>query len=160
MQVTRTQVMIPIVFVAILIQVHLPIYFDILGHFDLALLMVIYIASTRLSVLSALGVGMLIGIVQDSLTAGPIGVFGILKVVTAYLTATVRRFIEVDLIVVRVLLTATLVIIHQLMFWLIKSVLLGDEIEIDTLETLILAILHAGIAILLFKALDHFPKKL
>ena len=159
MQVTRAQVMTLIVLVAILIQVQLPTHLGIASRLDLALLMVIYLASTRSSTLNGLGIGVLIGIIQDSLTEGPIGVFGILKTITAYLTATIRRFIKVDLIVVRALLTATLFIIHQLIFWFIKSVLLGDEIEIDTLETAVLATIHAGVAILLFKTFDHFQKK-
>ena len=74
MQVTRAQIMTLIVLVALLIQVQLPTHLGVASRLDLALLMVIYLASTRSSALNGLGVGVLIGIIQDSLTEGPIGV--------------------------------------------------------------------------------------
>ena len=142
--------------IALALQVHLPLYFDQLGNLDLPLLVAVYLTVLRRDVVAGLLIGAAVGLAQDSLTQGPIGVFGILKTVIGYLAATASRFIEVDLIAVRSVLTALFFLIHQLMFWIMEAVLLGNEISIDPVGTLIFATLHAGIAVLLFRFLDQF----
>ena len=142
--------------IALALQVHLPLYFDHLGNLDLPLLVAVYLTVLRRDVVAGLLIGAAVGLAQDSLTQGPIGVFGILKTVIGYLAATASRFIEVDLIAARSVLTALFFLIHQLMFWIMEAVLLGNEISIDPVGTLIFATLHAGIAVLLFRFLDQF----
>ena len=142
--------------IALALQVHLPLYFDQLGNLDLPLLVAVYLTVLRRDVVAGLLIGAAVGLAQDSLTQGPIGVFGILKTVIGYLAATVSRFIEVDFIAARSVLTALFFLIHQLMFWIMEAVLLGNEISIDPVGTLIFATIHAGIAVLLFRFLDQF----
>ena len=154
----RIEITVPLIVIALALQVHLPLYLSDLGKFDLALLVVIYLVSLRQNVINGLLIGTAMGLAQDSLTQGPIGFFGILKTVVAYLTATAGRFIKVDLPVVRAVLTAVLFLVHQLLFWIMKSVLLGSEISINLAETIILTPLHAGVAVLLFQFLDRFHK--
>ena len=92
--------------IALALQVHLPLYFDHLGNLDLPLLVAVYLTVLRRDVVAGLLIGVAVGLAQDSLTQGPIGVFGILKTVIGYLAATVSRFIEVDFIAARSVLTA------------------------------------------------------
>ncbi len=152
----RTHTAIVVAVIALALQVHLPLYFDNLGNLDLPLLVVVYLTLSRRDVVIGLLIGAAVGLAQDSLTQGPIGVFGILKTVIGYLAATVSRFIEVDFIGARSVLTALFFLIHQLMFWIMGAVLLGNEISIDPVGTLMFATLHAGIAVLLFRFLDRF----
>ena len=152
----RVHTAIVIIVIALALQVHLPLYFDNLGNLDLPLLAAVYLALARRDAVLGLLIGAAVGLAQDSLTQGPIGVFGILKTVIGYLAATASRFIEVDFIGARSVLTALFFLIHQLMFWIMEAVLLGNEISIDPVGTLIFATLHAGIAVLLFRFLDRF----
>ena len=92
--------------IALALQVHLPLYFDHLGNLDLPLLVAVYLTVLRRDVVAGLLIGAAVGLAQDSLTQGPIGVFGILKTVIGYLAATVSRFIEVDFTAARSVLTA------------------------------------------------------
>ena len=154
----RPEVTVTVVVISLALQVHLPLYFVDLGKFDLPLLVVIYLVSLRKNVTSGLLIGAAMGLAQDSLTQGPIGIFGILKTVVAYLASTVGRFIKVDLAVVRIILTAILFVVHQLLFWIMKSALLGSEISSNLVETIIFTPLHAGVAVLLFQFLDRFHK--
>ncbi len=142
--------------IALALQVHLPLYFDRLGNLDLPLLVAVYLTVLRRDVVAGLLIGAAVGLAQDSLTQGPIGVFGILKTVIGYLAATVSRFVEVDFTAARSVLTALFFLVHQLMFWIMEAVLLGNEISIDPVGTLIFATIHAGIAVLLFRFLDQF----
>ena len=152
----RIHTAIAVTVVALALQVHLPLYLDNLGNLDLPLLVAVYLTLSRRDVVMGLLIGAAVGLAQDSLTQGPIGVFGILKTIIGYLAATVSRFIEVDFTGARSVLTALFFLIHQLMFWIMESVLLGNEISIDPVGTLIFATLHAGIAVLLFRFLDRF----
>ena len=142
--------------IALALQVYLPLYFDLLGNLDLPLLVAVYLTVLRRDVVAGLLIGAAVGLAQDSLTQGPIGVFGILKTVIGYLAATVSRFIEVDFTAARSVLTALFFLTHQAMFWFMEAVLLGNEISIDPVGTLIFATIHAGIAVLLFRFLDQF----
>lgn len=143
---------------ALALQVYLPQYFSFVGNLDLPLLVVVYLALVRRNVIGGLLIGAVIGLAQDSLTDGPVGVFGILKTVIGYLAGTISLFIEVDYPGARSVLVALFFLIHQVLFWIVETVLLGNEISIQLVLTLILAAAHAGLALVVFRLLDRLKK--
>src|SRR3972149_813800 len=73
---------------ALVLQTYLPLYLGFITILDLPLLVVIYFALTRRSPVPALLGGALIGMAQDSLARGPIGLFGGVKAVIGYITSS------------------------------------------------------------------------
>ena len=69
---------------ALLIQTALPLYVPQAGVLDFPLLAVVYLALSRRAPLVGMGIGIIVGLSQDGLTAGPIGLFGILKTSAGY----------------------------------------------------------------------------
>ena len=140
--------------VALTLQVFLPVYFPLVGMLDLPLLAVVYLALLRQNVLVGMTIGLLVGLGQDGLTHGPIGLFGIIKSVIGYSAAAVSLVIEVGYPGARGVLAALFFLAHQVMFWALEGALLGGAATLDPALTLILAATHAGLALLLFRALD------
>ena len=65
-----------IALLALSLQGHLPLWFPAVEVLDLPLLVTVYFALNRRSQISGMLVGAAIGIAQDSLGHGPIGLFG------------------------------------------------------------------------------------
>lgn len=141
-------------FLALALQVFLPVYFPLARIFDLPLLAVVYFALTSRNVLIGMAIGLLVGLAQDGLTHGPIGLYGITKSVSGYAAAAVSLVLEVRYTSARGILTALFYLAHQILYWAIEAGLLGGSFAFDPAETLILAATHAGMAILAYRALD------
>src|SRR5437870_6976901 len=72
-------VLVPLI--ALFLQAFIPSRFPFFAMFDLPLLVVIFFAVARRSQIAGLITGALIGLLQDSLTHRPIGIYGIAKTV-------------------------------------------------------------------------------
>jgi len=140
--------------VALMFQVALPAYLPFADLLDFPLVVLVYLALLQKGPLAGMGLGLAIGLAQDGLTHGPIGVFGIIKSVVGYASSSVSSVMEVDYGGARSILTAFFFLIHQVLFWVVKGPLLGSEVVFDVPRTLILATVHAGLALLLFRSLD------
>ena len=81
---------------ALLLQAFLPARFHWFEIFDLPLLVTIFFAMARRNPVSGLITGALIGVVQDSLTDNPLGVFGIAKTVVGYAASSLGVRIDVQ----------------------------------------------------------------
>ena len=139
---------------ALALQVLLPTYFPLASKLDLPLLVLVYIALGRRNVLFGLALGTLVGISQDGLTHGPVGLFGIIKGVVGYIAASISLYIEVDYPGARSVLAAMLFLVHQVLFWVLEGALLGGVVLVDPAQTLILAAIHAGLSLILYHSLD------
>ena len=139
---------------AVTFQVALPAYLPFVELLDFPLVVLVYLALQEKSPLAGMAIGLAIGLAQDGLTHGPIGVFGIIKSVVGYASSSVSSVMEVDYGGARSVLTAFFFLIHQTLFWVVKGALLGSEVVFDAPRTLILATVHAGLALLLFRSLD------
>ena len=151
---TRPFIMSAVVAFALVLQVCLPLGFE---SIDLPLLALVYVASSQRHGIKGLLTGAAVGLVQDSLTQGPIGVFGILKTVIGYGAATAGQYIRMDFMGVRSILMALCFLVHQALYWIMETKLACGEVLIDPLATLILTALHAAAA-LSFGFLDRFCK--
>ena len=70
--------------IAVFLQAFIPLKVQFFSIFDLPLLVVIFFAVARRSQVAGLLTGSIIGLLQDSLTHQPIGVYGIAKTVVGY----------------------------------------------------------------------------
>src|SRR5688572_3778033 len=64
---------------AILFQVYVPLFVEYLAYLELPLLVTVYFALMRRNPASGAFTGATIGLVQDSLSHQPLGMFGIVK---------------------------------------------------------------------------------
>src|SRR6266496_4704984 len=81
---------------AIFLQAFIPLRLPFFSIFDLPLLVVIFFAMARRSQVAGLVTGAVIGILQDSLTHHPLGVYGIAKTVVGYGASSLGVKLDVE----------------------------------------------------------------
>ena len=145
-----------VAFLALVLQTYLPLHWRFVTLLDLPLLVVIYFALTHRNPVVALLVGAVIGMGQDSLTRGPIGLFGAVKTVIGYVTSVLSTHVDTESAAVRFLTALTLYGLHSVLFYLVGAILLGQPIAWDGRDRLIGALVNALCGVLLFKVLDRF----
>ena len=80
--------------------------------------------------------------------------FGIVKTLVGYFAGSVSQRFEVENSTVRLLLAFFFFFFHQFFYWFLRSALLGDLVDFELLQTLVLAALNAMVAVPLFHVLD------
>ena len=81
---------------------------------------------SRRSPIAAVFYGMSIGLVQDSLSHQPIGMFGIVKTLVGYFAASVSMRFDVENPVVTFILSFFFYFFHQFFYWVLTRALLGE----------------------------------
>ena len=146
-------------FTALLLQTFLPVQIPLARLFDFPLLVAIYFAVVRRNKIFAIGLGMVIGLLQDALSSGLIGMFGMAKALIGYLAATASVKFELEDIFARLGLTASLVLIHGLFLALLHRVLLEPPPPFHILDLASGTLVNAGCGLVLFLALDWLRKE-
>lgn len=144
--------------IALVLQTYLPLYLTVVSILDLPLLVVIYFAMTRRSPVAALFGGAIVGLAQDSLTRGPIGLYGTVKTVIGYVTSSVGERFDTENGGVRFLILFVFYLMHFLLYYLLGASLLGYPMEMAVGRKLLEALVNAGTGVLLFLLLDRFRK--
>ena len=139
---------------AILFQVYVPRFFAYLAYLELPLLVTVYYSLRRRSPPFGVVFGMCIGLAQDSLSNHPLGMFGIAKTLVGYFAASVSQRFEGSSDLLRLVLAFFFFFFHQFFYWLLSRALLGQAISFEPLQTLVLAVLNAAVAVPLFRILD------
>lgn len=142
-------------FVALLLQTFLPVRIPLARLFDFPLLVTIYFAVARRHKIFAIGLGTGVGLVQDALSSGLIGMLGMAKGLVGYLAATAAVKFELEGIFGRLALTATLVFIHGIFLAALHSLLLEPPVPFHLLELTSSTLVNAGFGLVLFLALDR-----
>lgn len=145
-------VIIPLI--AILFQVYVPRFVSILSYLELPLLITVHFALGRRGPISAVFYGMSIGLVQDSLSHQPIGMFGIVKTLVGYFAASVSLRFDVENPIVTFILSFFFYFFHQFFYWVLARALLGEAMIFDAQQTLLFGLLNAAVALPLFRVLD------
>ena len=143
---------------ALVLQVYLPLYVEVIGLLDLPLLVLVYLALLRRNVVMGLLAGAAIGLAQDGLTHGPVGLFGIIDTIIGYLAASVSQFIEVEYPGARSVLAGLFFLIHQALFWIVQAMLLGNAVVFDIPRALVLAAVHTGLALMMYRLFDRLKQ--
>jgi rod shape-determining protein MreD len=97
---------------------------------------------------------MCIGLAQDSLSNQPLGMFGIVKTLVGYFAASVSQRFEANSPVLRLVLAFFFFFFHQFFYWVLARALLGQAVSFEPIQTLVLAVLNAAVAVPLFHILD------
>lgn len=140
---------------ALLLQSFLPVYFTHTRMLDLPLLITLYFGFSQRNPSSGLLLGMIIGLLQDSLGRSPIGLYGISKTLVGYLASSFGSRIDVDNPLSRFGLTAAFYLFHQSAYILTQRLLLGQTEKLFTTQLWIAAAVNAAVAAALFPLLDR-----
>jgi rod shape-determining protein MreD len=140
---------------AILFQVYVPRFIMDLAYLELPILVTVYFALTRRSPISALLYGASVGLVQDSLSHHPLGMYGIVKTLVGYFTAFVSQRFDVRNPGVRAILAFFFYFFHEFFYWVLARALLGQLLDFDPVRILVLALLNTAVAVPLFHFLDR-----
>jgi rod shape-determining protein MreD len=144
---------------ALFLQVFLPLHIHFLSVFDLPLLIVIFFAVSRRNPVSGLLTGAVIGILQDSLTHQPIGVYGIAQTVVGYGASSLGVKLDVDNVGARFLVTLFFYVVHEIVYFLVARGLVGLTLAWSWPHELAGALANALLAALLFTLLDRFKQR-
>jgi len=140
--------------IAILFQVYVPRFLQFLSYLELPLLITVHFALGRRGPIAAVIYGMSIGLVQDSLSHQPIGMFGIVKTLVGYFAASVSMRFDVENPIVTFILSFFFYLFHQFFYWVLARALLGQTMLFDAQQTLLFGLLNAAVALPLFRVLD------
>ena len=144
---------------AIFLQAFLPLRFSFFNIFDLPLLIVIFFAMARRSQVAGLLTGAVIGILQDSLTHHPLGVYGIAKTVVGYGASSLGVKLDVESVGTRVLVTTGFYVVHQIIYFTIARVLVGLDLHWSWSRELWSAAANALLGVLLFTLMDRLKER-
>jgi len=144
---------------ALFFQAFIPVRLPFFSMFDLPLLVTIFFAVARRNPITGLLTGSVIGLLQDSLTRGDIGVFGIAKTVVGYLASSLGVKVDVENPGSRMIMTFVFYILHQLIWLLIQRGLLAQMQQLHWGRLMINATANALLAVLVFAILDKFKQR-
>jgi rod shape-determining protein MreD len=155
----RGWVLLAVPLAAILFQVYVPLFFQFLGFLEMPLLVVVYFAIMRRTQISGLMIGALVGLVQDSLSKNPLGMFGIDKTLVGYFAASVGMRFDVDHSLIRLLLCFLFYVFHQFFYWVMARALLSQQLSLDLTRTAVVGLLNAVVGVALFAFLDKLKER-
>src|SRR5712671_5273225 len=139
-------VLVPIA--AILLQALLPKPFPRLAILDLPLIVTIFFGVSRRNPVAGCLTGAAIGLLQDALTAQPIGVNGMAKSVIGYIAASIGIQVDVENLTTRILINFG--------FFLLNRRLLGlTNFHILWLHEFLRAAVNTALALPIFFLLDN-----
>lgn len=144
---------------AIFLQAYVPVYLPFFAILDLPLLVTIFFAVARRGPVSGLLTGGIIGIVQDSLTRQPLGLYGIAKTVVGYLASSLGVKLDVENPGSRVLMTFLFYLLHQLLYQLVARGLAQEVLAWRWGHMLIGGVVNAVVAVPLYALLDRAKRR-
>lgn len=125
---------------------------------DLPLLVTVYFGVSRRNPVSGLFLGGAIGILQDALSNGKIGLYGIAKTCVGYLASSIGARIDTEHPIARFGLVFFFFHFHQAVLTATQRVLLNHPAPLFTLRLFLDSLVSAGIAVILFAVLDRLRK--
>jgi len=145
---------------ALMFQAFVPVYFAKAAMIDLPLLITIYFGLSRRNPSTGLLLGMVIGLLQDSLSGPtvPLGLYGIAKTVIGYLASSIGARLDTEHPAARFALTIMFFGLHQGIVLLTRRILLAQSSVWFTMHLAAAAVVNAIVAVFLFALLDHLRK--
>jgi rod shape-determining protein MreD len=144
---------------AIFLQAFLPLRLPFFSIFDLPLLVTIFFAVARRSQLAGMTTGALIGLAQDALTHGPIGILGIAKTVVGYGASSLGVKLDVENAGARFLVTLVFYVVQQIVYFAVARGLVGLGVAWSWPHELGKAFANAVLAVPLFLLLDRLKRR-
>src|SRR4029077_21168101 len=144
--------------IAVVLQSFLPVYISKAGILDLPLLITIYFGLSRRNPSSGLLLGTVIGLLQDSLSKTPLGLFGIAKTVIGYLASSIGARLDTEHPPARFALTFSLFAAHQGIVVLVQKLLLAQPQPWFTMRLGVSCLVNSILGVFLYYLLDRFRK--
>jgi len=144
---------------AIFFQSYIPRTLPFVQIFDIPLIVTIFFAVARRNPIAGTVTGCVIGLVQDSLTGQPLGIFGISKSIIGYMASSIGMKIDVDNPGSRFLITFGFTIVHNLIYFLVASYMVRIATEWHTLHELGRSVGNAFLALVLFAIMDRAKQR-
>jgi rod shape-determining protein MreD len=145
--------------IAVFLQAFIPLRFPFFAIVDLPLLIVIFFAVARRSPVTGLLTGAAIGLLQDSLTHQPIGVYGIANTFVGYGASSLGVRLDVENAGSRFLVTLFFYVVHEILYFATVRYLLALNLQWSWLHELGSALANAFVAVALFAILDRFKQR-
>ncbi len=140
---------------ALVLQAWLPRLLGRFMYMDLPLLVTIYFALNRRSPIHGTLLGAILGMAQDGLTQGAIGIHGIANTVIGFLAASVGIRVVVENNVIRMVMNFALTLLASGIVAFIVRVLLGLDWHSSWLDELLRAAGNSLIGAVVFPLLDR-----
>jgi len=140
---------------ALVLQAWLPRLVGRFAYMDLPLLVTIYFALNRRSPIHGTVLGAVLGMAQDGLTQGAIGIHGIANTVCGFLSASIGIRIVVENNLIRMFLNFAFTLLSSAIVVFIVRILLGLDWQSNWLDELFRAVGNAVIGLALFPLLDR-----
>jgi rod shape-determining protein MreD len=144
---------------AIFLQAFIPLRLPFFSTIDLPLLVTIFFAVARRNQISGLITGSIIGLLQDSLTHQPIGLFGIAKTVVGYGASSLGVKLDVENAGSRFLVTFGFYLLHEIVYFTVARGLVGQATAWRWGYTVTAAVANGVVALPLFLLLDRFKQR-
>jgi len=142
--------------VALLLQTLLPLRLPLARLMDFPLLITIYFALMRRNEMAGMAMGTSLGLLQDALSHGYIGIFGIAQAVVGFLAAAASTRFELESLVARTVLTGVFVLVHNLCVAFLERLLLEGAHPFESLTFVAAILVNTALGLIIFQILDHF----
>jgi rod shape-determining protein MreD len=156
----RSGAIVAAVILSLMLQAFVPAYFAKFAVLDLPLLVTIYFGLSRRNPSTGLLLGMVIGLLQDSLSGPtvPLGLYGIAKTIIGYLASSIGARLDTEHPAARFALTMIFFVLHHGIITLTRRLLLAEPERWFTLHLAIAAAVNAVVGVVLFTLLDRLRR--
>jgi len=145
-------------FLALVLQTFLPVVLPAAHLLDLPLLVVIYFSLMRRSRVFGTLFGAALGLAEDALSHGFLGMFGIANALVGYLGAWASILFDLEQFLGRLALTSALVLFHSLALAGLRRVLIASPPPLQLLDLVSIVLLNSALAMILFQVLDRLRR--
>lgn len=146
------------VLVALLLQTFLPLKLPLARLMDFPLLVVIYFALMRRDKVLGIALGTGLGLLQDALSHGYIGIFGIAKAIVGYLAASASTRFELESLLARTVLTGAFVVVHNLCLAALQHAMLESPPPFQPIASASAVLVNVALGLVIFQILDRFRR--
>lgn len=143
---------------ALLLETFLPLKVPLARLMDFPLLIVIYFALMRRDKMFGIGLGAALGLLQDSLSHGYVGISGIANSIVGYLAASASTWFELESLVARIVLTAAFILVRNLCVAGLQHVLLEVPPPFQPLAIASGTLVNVALGLIIFQILDRFRR--
>ena len=148
-----------VVLLSLILQAFLPVKLHFFSAFDLPLLVTIFFAVARRSQVSGCLTGAVIGLLQDSLSHQPLGVYGIAKSIIGYAASSLGAKIDVENPGSRLLMVFGFYLVHDAIYLAIARGMVNLDRQWLWGHELRNALANAVLAIVVFAILDKVKQQ-
>lgn len=146
------------VFAALILQAVLPLKIPLAHSFDFPLLVTIYFSLLRRSKVFGIGLGTSLGLMQDALSHGYIGIFGMAKCLVGYLAASASVKFDLEQLFGRLVVGGFLIFAHNAFLFVLERALLDPAPPFHPLELATNTLVNIALGLVLFQFLDRFKQ--